>query len=189
MEHPRSAPRYPLKGTMPVTRQSRFHGISGMGPSAPANPLVARVLCLVGLVLLVATAQANELVKRPDVDTSALPAIAPGWADVNPLRGNAEAARIGGQAFSQTCARCHGDNANGSRSPAPDLRRIGLACKRVKDPLLNQRCQADADHFFVKSVRYGKQKFGIVHMPPWDSVLEPALVWSLRSFVETAPRD
>ena len=76
-----------------------------------------------------------------------------------------------------------------SRSPAPDLRRIGMACHRVMDPALRQRCQSDADHFFVKSVRYGKQKFGIVHMPPWDSVLEPALVWSLRSFVETAPRD
>ena len=75
------------------------------------------------------------------------------------------------------------------RSPAPDLRRIGMACQRVKDPALHQRCLSDADHFFVKSVRYGKQKFGIVHMPPWDSVLEPTLVWSLRSFVETAPRD
>ena len=51
------------------------------------------------------------------------------------------------------------------------------------------RDRSDADHFFIQSVRYGKQKFGIVHMPPWDGVLEPALVWSLRSFVETAPRD
>lgn len=150
---------------------------------------VTRILCLLGLALTLATARADIDVKRPDVDTTALPTIAPGWVDLNPLRGNAEAARIGGLAFNQTCARCHGENANGSRSPAPDLRRIGMACQRVKDPALRTRCQSDADHFFVQSVRYGKQKFGIVHMPPWDSVLEPALVWSLRSFVETAPRD
>lgn len=149
----------------------------------------ARALCLMGLTLTLSAAQADIEVKRPDVDTAALPAIAPGWADLNPLRGNAEAAHIGRQAFNQTCARCHGENANGSRSPAPDLRRIGMACQRVKDPALRTRCQSDADHFFVQSVRYGKQKFGIVHMPPWDSVLDPALVWSLRSFVETAPRD
>ncbi len=152
-------------------------------------PNVTRILCLLSLALTLATARADIDVKRPDVDTTALPTIAPGWADLNPLRGDAEAARIGGLAFNQTCARCHGENADGSRSPAPDLRRIGMACKRVKDPALRARCQSDADHFFVQSVRYGKQKFGIVHMPPWDSVLEPALVWSLRSFVETAPRD
>lgn len=148
-----------------------------------------RALCLIGLTLTLSTAHADIDVKRPDVDTSGLPAIAPGWAEVNPLRGNAEAARVGGLTFNQTCARCHGENANASRSPAPDLRRVGTACARVKDTALRQRCQSDADHFFVQSVRYGKQKFGIVHMPPWDSVLEPALVWSLRSFVETAPRD
>lgn len=153
------------------------------------HPCAVRALLVMGLSLTLATAQAEIDVQRPDVDTAALPAIPPGWAEVNPLRGNAEAARLGAQAFQQSCARCHGENANGSRSPAPDLRRIGLACKRVKDPALHQRCQSDADHFFVHSVRYGKQKFGIVHMPPWDSVLEPALVWSLRSFVETAPRD
>ncbi len=149
----------------------------------------ARALCLTGLALMFTSARADIDVKRPDVDTTALPAIAPGWAELNPLRGNAEAARIGGQTFNQTCARCHGENANGACSPAPYLRRIGMAYQRVKDPALRTRCQSDADHFFVKSVRYGKQKFGIVHMPPWDSVLEPALVWSLRSFVETAPRD
>lgn len=144
-------------------------------------------LCLLGLSWVAARAEVD--VKRPDVDTSSLPAIMSGWAEINPLRGNAEAARVGGLVFNQTCARCHGENANGMRSPAPDLRRIGMACQRVKDPALRQRCLSDADHFFVKSVRYGKQKFGIVHMPPWDGVLEPSLVWSLRSFVETAPRN
>lgn len=143
---------------------------------------------MVAALSMVAAQAADDEIRRPPVDTSALPAIAPGWAEINPLRGNPQATSIGRQAFNQTCARCHGQDADGSRSPAPDLRRIGLSCRRVKDAALNQRCQSDADHFFVKSVRYGKQKFGIIHMPPWEGVLEPALVWSIRSFVESAPR-
>lgn len=123
----------------------------------------------------------------PQVDASALPPAAHTWAEPNPLRGNPDAIAIGRQAFNQTCAHCHGADANGSRSPAPDLRRMGLGCKRIGDEALRQRCLADTDAFFIKSVRYGKQKFGITHMPPWEAVLSPELVWSLRSFVENTP--
>lgn len=124
----------------------------------------------------------------PQVDTSALPAVAQGWAEPNPLRGNPDAIAVGRAAFNQTCAHCHGADANGSRAPAPDLRRIGVGCRRIDDAALRARCMADADAWFVRSVRQGKQKFGIVHMPPWDGYLSPELVWSLRSFVENAPR-
>lgn len=150
---------------------------------------LVQAFTLLGLSLFMTAARASDdEIRRPPVDTSALPALAPGWAEINPLRGNPQAADIGREAFNQACARCHGQDADGSRSPAPDLRRIGLSCQRVKDAALNQRCQSDADHFFVKSVRYGKQKFGIIHMPPWEGVLEPTLVWSIRSFLESAPR-
>jgi cytochrome c553 len=149
---------------------------------------VVQALCLLGCTLTLGAALASEEIKRPAVDTSGLPALAAGWAEVNPLRGNALAIDIGREAFNQTCARCHGENANGSRSPAPDLRRIGSTCLRIQDAALKQRCQSDADHFFITSVRFGKQKFGIVHMPPWDTVLEPTLIWSLRTYVENAPR-
>jgi len=131
-------------------------------------------------------AQAVERV-APQVDTSALPAQAATWQEPNPLRGNAQAIAIGQSAFNQSCARCHGQDANGSRSPAPDLRRMGRGCKRIQDEALRQRCQADSDAFFIKSVRYGKQKFGIVHMPPWEDVISPELAWALRSFVENTP--
>lgn len=147
----------------------------------------SNLLALLAMTLA-AGALADPLVERPAVDTTDLQTLAPGWAAANPLRGLPQAQAIGRQAFNQTCARCHGAEADGSRSPAPDLRRIGLACRRVKDAELKQRCLSDADHFFVTSVRYGKQKFGIVHMPPFDGVLEPALVYALRSYVETAPR-
>jgi hypothetical protein len=188
MDHPRRAVRDPLKGATPVVLQSRPDGISGMGHFAPAVRILARALCVLGLALPFAAVQASDEIKRPQVDTSGLPALAQGWANINPLRGNAQAVSVGREAFNQSCARCHGENANGSRSPAPDLRRIGMTCRKVKDPELNQRCQSDADYFFVKSVRYGKQKFGIIHMPPWDAVLDPTLVWSLRTYVENAPR-
>lgn len=139
-----------------------------------------------GVALLATGAWADAPV-APKVDTATLPTIASGWAETNPLRGNAAAIKVGREAFNQTCAACHGADANGSRSPAPDLRRMGRGCLRLQDEALRQRCQSDADHFFVKSVRYGKQKFGIVHMPPWEGVLEPSVVWSLRTFVENAP--
>lgn len=146
----------------------------------------------VGAVVAVACAsfggvQAQEQV-TPQVDTTALPMQAQTWQEPNPLRGNADAIAIGKSAFNQSCARCHGIDANGSRAPAPDLRRMGAMCKRIADEALRQRCQADADAFFMKSVRYGKQKFGITHMPPWEGVIEPQVIWALRTFVENAPR-
>lgn len=123
----------------------------------------------------------------PQVDTSPLPPSAHTWSEPNPLRGNAQAIAIGQAAFNQSCAHCHGVNANGSRMPAPDLRRLGTRCKRIADDALRERCQGDADAFFIKSVRHGKQKFGIVHMPSWEGVVSPELAWALRSYVETAP--
>lgn len=132
-----------------------------------------------------------EVPAAPVVDTSSLPAVpttAEGWVEPNPLRGQAEAQRIGRDAFNQVCARCHGIDANGSRAPAPDLRRVGLACQRVSEPTWKARCLADADAHFSRSVRQGKKKFGIEHMPAWEGVLSPQLSWAIRSFVETAPR-
>ncbi|WP_027014225.1 c-type cytochrome [Comamonas composti] len=150
------------------------------------KPLAFTASLALGLAFLASGAAALERV-APQVDTSVLPAQTYEWTEPNPLRGNPQAAALGQSAFNQSCARCHGADANGSRSPAPDLRRIGMGCRRIADPALRQRCTADADAFFVKSVRWGKQKFGIVHMPPWEGVLSPEVVWSLRSFVESTP--
>lgn len=153
--------------------------------SACRTALPALVLALAAVAAQGAPASD---VFTPQVDTTALPASAQTWAEPNPVRGNADAIAVGRATFNQACAHCHGVDANGSRSPAPDLRRIGLACRRVEDAALRARCMADADAWFVRSVRYGKQKFGIVHMPAWDGYLSPELVWSLRSFAENAPR-
>ncbi len=145
------------------------------------------LLFIAASLLAAHAAHAYEVV-TPQVDTSAVPEAAKTWNEPNPLRGDANAAVIGRSAFNQACAQCHGADANGSRSPAPDLRRMGIGCRRIQDQALRQRCMGDADAFFIKSVRYGKQKFGITHMPPWDGVLKPEVVWSIRSFVENAPK-
>ena len=105
-----------------------------------------------------------------------------------PLRGNAEAAAIGKAAFNQSCAVCHGQDAGGTRSPAPDLRRIGMraaGASRTRPCASAARATRDA---FIKSVRYGKQKSGIVHMPPWIGLFAPELVWALRSLPKPRPR-
>ncbi|GAA4003677.1 hypothetical protein GCM10022279_29490 [Comamonas faecalis] len=144
----------------------------------------AIALCILGLAAHSALAFQPF---TPQVDTTGLPPQAHTWMEPNPLRGNAQAIEVGRSTFNQTCASCHGMDANGSRAPAPDLRRIGKGCLRIQDSALHQRCMADADAYFAKSVRYGKQKFGIVHMPAWEPYLKPELVWALRSFVENAP--
>ncbi len=163
-----------------------MHAVAHL-PAARALPLLlhAAAAALVGMALA-AGAQAMEQV-APQVDTSALPAQARTWTEPNPLRGNPQAIAIGQIAFHQSCAHCHGMNADGSRMPAPDLRRLGTRCKRIEDEALRQRCAGDADAYFIKSVRYGKQKFGIVHMPPWEGIVSPELAWALRSYVESVP--
>ena len=151
---------------------------------------VMRILSLLLLATVLASQSASAFeIVRPQVDTAGLPAAAKTWEEPNPLRANKDAIAIGRSAFNQACAQCHGADANGSRSPAPDLRRMGRGCRRVQDMALRARCMGDADAFFIKSVRYGKQKFGIVHMPPWEGILEPEVVWAVRTFVENAPKE
>lgn len=150
----------------------------------PIHRLIGALLA--GAALATVASAAPQI--KPIVDTTPLPPVSTGWAELNPYRGNPEAIRIGQSAFNQSCAVCHGTDADGSRAPAPDLRRIGKACARVRDPALHNRCLSDADHWFVQSVLHGKKKFDIEHMPAWKGWLDPAVIWSLRSFVETAGR-
>lgn len=139
------------------------------------------------LVLLVAQAPwaLAAVGQAPDIDTRGLPVLAEPWSEENPYRGNALAADIGRRVFNHRCASCHGADADGSRAPAPDLRRLGRSCKRVKDPQLQRRCRQDVDVYFSDSVRRGKVKVGVRHMPAWDGILKPELVWSIRTFLES----
>lgn len=141
---------------------------------------------LAALALSIAFAASAAAPSAPLVDATHLPDLEPGWAATNPYRANSGAVEVGRAAFNQSCACCHGADADGSRAAAPDLRRVGRSCGRVHDAALKQRCTEDADYYFVKSVLKGKFKVGIEHMPAWEGVLTPTLVWAIRSFVETA---
>ncbi len=144
--------------------------------------MLAVLLCVVA-----ATALADEVANVPVVDQSPLPPIAKGWARINPYRGLPVAIEVGGQTYAQTCARCHGPEADPARHPAPDLRRLDMACRRILDADLRATCISDNDVFFSKSVREGKTVVGVVHMPAWEKVLGPKLIWAVRSYIETRP--
>ncbi len=156
-------------------------------PARHARPH-AGARALLAALLLAATHAAAAPPTAPAVDSSGLPALSAVWAEQNPYRGNERAAEVGRQAFNQACASCHGADADGARAPAPDLRRLGRSCRRVTAPQWRQRCVEDVDYYFRKSVMQGKVKAGIEHMPPWEGVLSPELVWAIRTFVESRGR-
>lgn len=131
-------------------------------------------------------AQGDEIAAAPVVDDSVLAPLGPDWRKNNPYRGQAVAIEIGHSAFNQSCARCHGVDANpGNGMPAPDLRQLDRTCRRIAEGELKARCMADNDAFFIKSVRHGKIIVGVTHMPPWEGVLKQELAWAIQAFIET----
>jgi len=77
------------------------------------------------------TAFAHGDVTPQAVDTQSLPQLGEQWRDENPYRGNSEAVRIGGSAYNQNCARCHGIEGI-SGGIAPDLRKLDKECVNQK---------------------------------------------------------
>lgn len=104
------------------------------------------------------------------VDTSALPQLGTELRDRNPYRSNQEAVRVGGSAYNQNCARCHGLEAV-SGGIAPDLRLLDI--------------DADTDQYFLESVRRGKVRNGAVYMPPFEDVLSQEAMWAIKAYLET----
>lgn len=130
-------------------------------------------------------ANRSQLLCAPTTDVSALPAVAAGVEDDNPYRGNAAAVAIGHELFNQACAFCHGADADGTRVPAPDLRRLDAHCLRIDDDELRAWCLRDVDAYFHRTVLEGKAYVGIVHMPPWGGVLTPKHIWAIRTYIES----
>ncbi|MFT3761061.1 MAG: c-type cytochrome [Pseudoxanthomonas sp.] len=128
----------------------------------------------------------SQQVCSPTVDVSDLPEVGKDVeADVNPYRGNAAAASIGQKLFNQTCAYCHGRDADNTGAIGADLTRIGSGCNQVADKALHQRCERDVNAYFVDRVRNGKVTFGIVMMPPWGGVLSEKDIWAIKAFLES----
>jgi len=139
----------------------------------------------VGLLqaMLLAPAGAGAAEAAP----ASLPALPLGWQATNPYRGNAAAATIGGVAYAQHCAKCHGADSARSVAEAPDLRRLNSFCNRLNQADLKPLCLADVDRYFLLSVREGKVRAGLRHMPAWEGVLPQETLWAIRSFTETRP--
>ncbi len=148
-----------------------------------------RFAALCAVLSLAAGASADvsavEVANPPVVDYSALPPLGKVWRDANPYRGEAAAFAIGRSAFNQSCARCHGADAATNAAPAPDLRNLDRACRRIRNPVTKAQCMADNDAWFAKSVQYGKVIVGITHMPPWREVLPQEVAWAIQVFIET----
>jgi len=152
-------------------------------PERLERQMKARLACLSAVFAIAAWAAPEPA--TPTVDASALPALGKNWLETNPYRGNAEIAELGHQIYSQTCQRCHGPDADGSRSPAADLRRLDAYCLRIEDADLRAWCTRDVDAYFLKSIRHGKKFVGTVHMPPWEGVLSQEQMWAIKTYIET----
>ena len=116
------------------------------------------------------------------VDTSTLPPLGDEWRKENPYRGLPEAIRVGGSAYAQNCARCHGlDAISGGMSP--DLRKMDDECLDIKDEVKKQSCYRDVDLYFVSAVKQGEIRNGNVYMPPFEKVFNQEAIWAIKAFL------
>ena len=131
-----------------------------------------------------AAAFAHGDVTPQAVDTKTLPQLGEQWRDENPYRGNSEAVRIGGSAYNQNCARCHGIEGI-SGGIAPDLRKLDKDCVNQKIETKKLACIKDIDQYFLTSARRGKVRNGAVYMPPFEGTLSQEAIWSIRAYLDT----
>lgn len=150
-----------------------------LNPTPPHQ--LPRALCTALLWLTPLAVLATEPVP------AGLRPLANGWLAVNPYRSDVAAAAIGGLAYGRHCAQCHGTDSARSVPEAPDLRRLNSFCNRLNQAELKPRCLADVDAYYLLSVREGKLRAGLRHMPAWEGQLPQETIWAIRSFTETRP--
>jgi cytochrome c-550 PedF len=156
-------------------------------PSLLRNPLFpaarAATAALAALTLCSA-AWAHGDVTPQAVDTSTLPKLGDTWRVENPYRANDAAVRVGGSAYNQNCARCHGLEAI-SGGIAPDLRKLDDECATLKDGPKRLACVAEIDDYFATTVRRGRTRNGAVYMPPFEGTMNQEAVWAIKAYLET----
>lgn len=107
------------------------------------------------------------------IKDAGVPLDADGWAAVNPYRQSpehAKAVEVGGSAYNQNCAACHGLEAK-SGGIAPDLRMLD---------------EGDAgDEWFVERVRHGAVRDGRVYMPKMADYLSQEALWAVRTYLDS----
>jgi len=126
-----------------------------------------------GSVSLVAVeAFAHGDVAPQPVDTKGLPKLK-GPLTENPYRGKPaykKAIEIGGSAFNQNCARCHGLGAV-SGGIAPDLRSLPEG--------------KEGDEFFQMRIRNGSVRNGVTYMPAFGQIFNEEAIWAIRSYLDS----
>jgi cytochrome c-550 PedF len=140
-----------------------------------------RIALVAGLAAAAAAGMAfahGDVAPQP-VNTDGLPAVGEDRAPENPYR-DAEpavwekAVRIGGSAYNQNCARCHGLEVV-SGGLAPDLRFL----------------EADdyGDEWFLERTRHGVTLNGVTRMPGFEEVFNQEAMWAIRTYIEARPDD
>ena len=153
-------------------------------PTPHRTTALRRLATAAALSLAAGLAVAHGDVTPQAVDTHELPPLGDPWRAENPYRQNDKAIKIGGSAYNQNCARCHGLEAI-SGGIAPDLRKLDNDCVTVKDAKKKAACVADVDDYYLGSVRRGKVRNGAVYMPPFEGILNQEALWAIKAYLET----
>ncbi|HEU4386010.1 MAG TPA: cytochrome c-550 PedF [Anaeromyxobacteraceae bacterium] len=108
------------------------------------------------------------------VDTTGLQPLGEAWRKTNPYRKNELAIKIGGSAYNQQCARCHGIGGV-SGGLAPDLRYLPLG--------------DEGDEAYLPPTRKGVFRNDRTLMPKYEGILSQEAMWAIRSWLETVHVD
>jgi cytochrome c-550 PedF len=122
---------------------------------------------------------AHGAVTPQAIDTSTLPTLGEEWTDTNPYRDEQgdtlkEIIRVGGSAYNQNCARCHGLGGI-SGGIAPDLRQLPA--------------DYDGDEWYIYRVQNGAVRNGAVYMPKMSEHLNQEALWSIRTWLESVSEE
>ena len=133
--------------------------------------LVAGALAV---ALVPAVVRPHGDVNPQPVDTKGLEPLGDTWRKSNPYRKNELAIKIGGSAYNQQCARCHGIGAV-SGGLAPDLRFLPLG--------------DEGDEAYLPPMRHGVHRNDRTLMPKYEGILSQEAMWAIRSWLETVHVD
>lgn len=132
--------------------------------------IVGLVLGLTGVTAFASSAIADELPQQ--VNTRGLPKLGDKWIDQNPFPpgspNNKLAIEVGGDAFAQNCARCHGLEMI-SGGIAPDLRHVPLG--------------QEGDELFSERMQHGAKRNDVTMMPVFFGLLPQEALWSIRAYM------
>lgn len=125
-------------------------------------------------VVLLAGSLAAPVAVQAQSDIGTLKPLGPALLDENPYRGNKEAIKVGESAYGQQCARCHGiEGISGGMSP--DLRKMDV--------------DKENDKIFLQVTLRGATRNGKVYMPPFKDILPQELIWAIRSYTDSRPKE